>query len=172
LGWWISTDGFGQVLRDGERVEKRAGWGVIVFRNNGGPDTLSMLPDFVLHAPVVTQAWDHRWIGAREATNNTAELSAIGEAMLWLRDEAPDEGWAPLHIRYDSEYAANIARGTWAALSNEELAETVRNSVREIGLKRVMSWEHVYGQSGAHDNELADRAADLGCQGKVSLYSQ
>ena len=45
--------------------------------------------------------------------------------MKWLLEEAPDGGHVPVHIRYDSEYAANIARGLWEVKSNEELADAV-----------------------------------------------
>eukprot|EP00959_Pyramimonas_sp_CCMP1952_P296678 6206599-Pyramimonas_sp.AAC.1 len=162
LGWWIATDGSGL---DGE-----AGWGAVIFRYEG-PGSPGMVPDFVLHAPVVCRAWDHRWIGARSQTNNTAELSAIGEVMHWLLNEAPDGGAVPVHIRYDSEYAANTARGLWEVKSNEELAETVRGLTEQVMARRQVTWEHVYGHTGVHDNELADRAADLGRQGMVSEQS-
>jgi ribonuclease HI len=102
-----------------------AGWGAVIFRYES-PSGIGEVPEFVLHAPVVVQQWDHRWLGARDETNNTAELTAIGEVMHWLLEEAPDHGAAPVHLRYDSIYAANIARGIWEPKSNEELAEAVR----------------------------------------------
>ena len=49
-------------------------------------------PEHVLHGPVVTERWSELWVGAREHTNNTGELSAIAEAMLWLLEEAQDGG--------------------------------------------------------------------------------
>ena len=81
-------------------------------------------PDYVLHAPVVTMEWDHLWMGAREATNNTGELSAIGEAIRWLLDEAPDAGDMPAHIRSiltTSDLTVpvaggRLALGTWQGL--------------------------------------------------------
>ena len=45
------------------------------------------------------------------ATNNTGELPAIAEAMIWLLEEAPDTGVEPVELRYDSYYAANLAQG-------------------------------------------------------------
>eukprot|EP00959_Pyramimonas_sp_CCMP1952_P166453 3479171-Pyramimonas_sp.AAC.1 len=68
--WWIATDGSAK--------EYRAGWGAVIFRHEG-PGAPSMVPAFVLRGPVVVQARGHRWLGAREETNNTRELSAIGE---------------------------------------------------------------------------------------------
>jgi hypothetical protein len=75
-------------------------------------------------------------------------------------------------VRFDSFYAANIAQGIWRAGSNEELADRVRSLTTEVSQHRQLTWVHVYGHRGFHDNELADRAADLGCQGKVSLQSR
>ncbi len=111
-GWWIATDGSGQTMGHGKNATAHAGWGTIIFRQEA-EGQVNLNPDFILHAPVVLQDWDHRWIGAREATNNTAELSAIGEAMLWLLEEVPDDGTLSVKLRYDSEYAAKIAHGIW-----------------------------------------------------------
>ena len=161
-GWWIATDGSG-----GSTTGDRAGWGVVIFRYSRWEE-LSDVPDYILHGPVLTADWDHRWLGAREETNNTAELTAIGEAMMWLYNEAPDDGTVPAIVRYDSQYAANLAQGIWDPKSNEELAYAVRELVIKVTKKRAIEWRHVYGHQGHHDNELADRAAALGSQGLVS----
>ncbi len=161
--WWVATDGSGK--------DETAGWGAVVFRFEG-PGGVSGVPDFVLHAPVVTKAWDHRWLGARDETNNTAELSAIGEVMHWLLEEAPDYGDTAVHLRYDSEYAANVARGIWTPRSNLELADAVRKLVAQVMERRRLTWEWVRGHSGAHDNELADRAAEIGRRGWASTQSR
>ena len=87
-------------------------------------------PEYILHAPVGIHPWEDQWIGARELTNNAAELSAIGEAMMWLMEEAPDDGRVPVEIRFDSFYAANIAQGLWTPSSNEELAIRVRECTK------------------------------------------
>jgi len=156
-GWWMSTDGSAQVVRG----EKIAGWGVAVWRIPIRGD----VPEFLLYGPVLTKMWDHRWLGAREKTNNVAELSAIGEGMLWLLQEAPDGGHEPVMLRYDSEYAANIAMGRYEPEANQELAEVVRDLTTQVAKRRVISWQHVYGHTGQVDNETADRAADRGARG-------
>ena len=158
--WWAATDGSGQA--------GRAGWGVAIFRW----PLASMVPEFVLHGPVVTKEWDHLWMGARELTNNTAELTAIGELMIWLDTEAPDDRTTPTVIRFDSFYAANMAQGFWEPKANEELAHRVRELVKKVGQRRTLTWEYVYGHTGEHDNEIADRAADAGAKNKVSEQSQ
>ena len=158
-GWWVATDGSGEGL---------AGWGVVVFRYPVDTE----VPDYVLHGPVVVGRWDPLWLGAGDATNNTGELSAIGELMLWLLHEAPDRGDVPVHIRFDSKYAANMAQGVWEPKTNEHLAARVRELTSQVEERRVLSWEHVYGHQGTHDNELADRAAAAGAEGRVSTQSR
>ena len=86
--------------------------------------------------------------------------------------EAPDAGSTPVEIRFDSYYAANIAQGIWEPKSNEELAKKVHEFTEKVMEKRMIEWTHVYGHTGQHDNELADRAADLGAKGKVSAQSR
>ena len=129
------------------------------------------LPSHYLYGPVMTDMWDHRWIGARDHTNNTGELSAIIEAMLWLLQEAPDNGSEPVMLRYDSQYAANLATGRWSPQCNQELVGEARRAVNEVMERRNITWQHVYGHTGAHDNELADRAADKGTKGEISEQS-
>ena len=110
-GWWAATDRSGKSIWHEDTRQESAGWGVVIFRY----PTQDTEPDYVLHSPVVTETWDQLWLGARERTNNTGELSAIGELMLWLLHEAPDEGNVPMVVRYDSTYAANMAQGIWGA---------------------------------------------------------
>ena len=163
-GWWIATDGSGQTRYAGEVAIVKAGWGAAIWRMPIRGET----PDYLLHGPVLTQEWDHQWIGAREKTNNTGELCAIGEAMLWLMGEASDDGRVPVVLRFDSYYAANMAQGIYEPASNEELCDKVRELTKEVQQRRRIVWEHVYGHTGAHDNETADRAADAGAKGRVS----
>ena len=49
------------------------------------------------------------WQGARKATNNTGELTAILEGLRAMRRR----GMAEVTVRYDSEYAANMTQGKW-----------------------------------------------------------
>ena len=157
-GWWIATDGSGTGM---------GGWGVAIFRTPIQGDE----PHKLLYGPVMTDSWDHRWLGAREATNNTAELTAIGEAMLWLKQEAGDDGTLPVMLRFDSKYAVDSSRGRTDPQSNKELVEELKKLVEEVQEDRVITWEWVKGHTGQHDNELADQAADLGAKGHISMQS-
>eukprot|EP00854_Cymbomonas_tetramitiformis_P002757 gene2757-3538_t len=83
------------------------------------------------------------FLGAEVGSNNTGELSAIGEAFLWIlendrtptpvvirRLSEPHAGGDPeiVVIRYDSKYAANISNRTFKAHKNQELASTVQGT--------------------------------------------
>ena len=130
--WHIATDGSGQTREvEGNRI-KVAGWGAVVFRS----PIESRYPDYVLHAPVIIEPWDPLWMGARQATNNTGELCAIGETMMWLLEEAPDDGDTPVLLRYDSIYAAQMAQGAWTPSSNNELVIKVQELVRRVRERR------------------------------------
>ena len=60
-----------------------------------------------LHGPVVLDASSPLSLGAELGSNNTAELSAFGEALLWLKDEEPTGG-LPAVLHYDSTYAKKV----------------------------------------------------------------
>lgn len=119
-----------------------AGWGVAVVHapcgggGGGGSERYDgssvgadprceLLDD--LHGPVVLSADSFGYLGAELGSNNTAELSAICEALLYLRDRATPA--LPAAICYDSEYAANIVqvrdliqpRG-WVAVRSEGIS--------------------------------------------------
>ena len=95
--------------------------------------------------------------GAEHGSNNTGELTAVIEAILWARNRThpTDE----LVVRYDSQYAANMTDGSWTPTRNFALVASAR-SVHASAL-RVMdiSFEHVRAHSGDDMNERADRLA-------------
>eukprot|EP00974_Lingulodinium_polyedra_P069194 6698541-Lingulodinium_polyedra.AAC.1 len=65
-----------------------------------------------------------------------------------------------------------MVRGVWDPKANEELAARVRALTERVEQRRVITWTHVYGHTGEHDNELADRAAARGAAGRVSAGSR
>ncbi len=108
---YIYTDGSGGHHNQG------ADWAAAVF---GHLPTRYVLPDYLLlFGPVVTNRWDPNFLGAERGTNNTGELTAIGEARLWLLERSEErygdpnnlQGLTvvPTYIYYDSEYARNMA---------------------------------------------------------------
>ena len=65
--------------------------------------------------------------GAQQSSNNTGELTAIAEALTWLRDEAPGPDNTPAEILYDSHYAANLVLGHTTPHANHTLANNAQS---------------------------------------------
>ncbi|CAK9016044.1 unnamed protein product [Durusdinium trenchii] len=162
MGWALYTDGAGPDDR-----HPGAGWGVAIWEGSLSSD----LPNFELFGPVPTAEWDARWLGARTASNNTGELTAVAEALLWLEKEAPGPACAPATIWFDSTYAHDIITGISAPAANEELATTAVDIYRRISTLRVIQWCKVKGHSGNPGNDYADALADKGRAGEQTRHS-
>lgn len=80
-------------------------------------------------------------------TNQRAEVYAI---IVALRNT---EG--PIHIKTDSKYAINCATGVWSVRANQDLFD----ELSELMENRKVKFTHVYGHTGIHGNEMADRLA-------------
>ena len=107
------------------------------------------------------------YIGAERHSNNTGELSAI----YWAIREAEERGAREVVVRYDSKYAAGMARGLWQPKRNKELIRTVRLAVKDT--KMVIWWKHVKGHSGHKWNDRADELAEMGArQGEAREVSR
>ncbi|CAJ1396225.1 unnamed protein product [Effrenium voratum] len=154
--WALFTDGSG-----GTRGV--AGWGVGIYTCRA-PTTQE---DWVaaLYGPVITLPCDPQWMGAEAHTNNTGELSAIGEACKWLlqwKARKPEAPRPSAVILYDSQYAYGVATRLFRAKENQLLATSVASLVDAVRASMSLEFEHVKGHSGAHGNEVADRLADRG----------
>lgn len=137
-----------------------AGWGVVVV------DEITRTRIVELYGPVVLDKASSSYMNAKVCSNNTAELTAIGEALLWLRDYGGAYPGVAI-IRYDSEYAAKSIRGIFNGNKNTELIVYIRNLLREVQAKgRTLAWEHVKGHSGDEMNDRADYLAGVGASGR------
>jgi ribonuclease HI len=134
------------IATDGSEVEEMVGWGFFTDTGVAG------------HGPVPTDPADPAFIGARFSSNNTAELTGIAEALIWVLRTAPTAG--TIHIKYDSQYAARISKCTWHSKSNKPLAATCRKLVSMAHEIYDLTWEWVKGHTGDEMNEKADEAAD------------
>ena len=157
----VYTDGGcrGNVAVDTNRTQP-AGWGFVAVRDG------HVLAE--RWGPVELARGAAGYLGAEKCSNNTGELSAIGEALLWLRDE--DRGAAQALICYDSKYAANITDGTYRAHKNVDLARTCQSLFAAERSRRAggVALQHVKGHSGDAFNDRADALVQRGIAGDRS----
>ena len=114
------------------------------------------------------------FLGAEVHANDTGELSAIGEACKWLLSflQGPVDNKPPhAVICYDSEYAYSLATRLANPTTNKQLAESVASLVTMVRQKVHLTFKHVRGHTGIYGNEVADRLADRGAQGRVSPHA-
>ena len=114
-----------------------AGWGFVV-------DRVGCL------AGVEAERWgeiltdrDPRALGADSLTNNSGELWALAEALLWLRDESGDDKSASMTLHYDSEVAKGLVTEPWAPQSHLKLVSLLKDLYIEACDSRSVSWVHV-----------------------------
>eukprot|EP01039_Chlorochromonas_danica_P007861 gene7861-8673_t len=154
---FIYTDGSCSVNRNVKENVCPAGWAAVVvklrksveeqLRAAGGALELKTLEAFLtaancmdvadLYGPVVTSSTDclhglsSFHLGASVGSNNTGELCAIGEALLFVRDFA-----RPLPRRvvilFDSEYAAKSVMGEYNGPKNRDLIKNIRAIVEGL----------------------------------------
>lgn len=155
----IFTDGGCLGNHDVENTVNPAGWGVFVQRNGH--------TEAELFGPVELSASSVHFVGAEVASNNTGELSAICEALLWLQREGSH---APARLRYDSKYAANIAEKVWRAHKNVALAERCQSLLAAERARRRggVTLAHVKGHSNNAGNDRADALVQRGMSGERS----
>lgn len=176
----------GEVTRD-------AGWGVVCLsvedreygEEIGGPVVqrhLRPLPGGELWGPVVLDASSALHLAAEYGSNNTAELSAIAEALHWLLEHRPvmpvatkaaasraADPTLPAVLFHDSEYAANVAAGRLNAHKNVALVRNVRDLLERVeaaGCWDVI-FEHVRSHSDDFWNDRADALAKHGATGAL-----
>lgn len=153
-GWTLFTDGSFHPDQP-----HRAGWGVAVY-DEADIEAANCL--FELYAPVVLDPDDQRFLGAQQASNNTGELTAIAEALIWLNTEAPGPSDAPAQIMYDSQYAANITTGLSEPHANYTLAQKCHELYLQTQACRPLRFQWVKGHSNNPGNDQADLLADKG----------
>ena len=91
----------------------------------------------------MTDDRDPRALGADSLTNNSAELWALAEAFLWLRDESGDDKSVSVTLIYDSEVAKGLVTEPWAPQSHLKLVSLPRDLYVEACDSRLVSWVHV-----------------------------
>lgn len=149
-----------------------AGFGVVIYRHEDnsvvdeifGPVELDDRSPFFMHATV--------------GSNNTAELTALGECLLWIRDFAPlSQYQGPIQVLYDSEYAMKSISGEYNGAKNAAMIAFIRTLYRALLSVRpggLLQFKHVKGHSNDTGNDRADSCAGRGAAGErcsVGRYS-
>ena len=132
----------------------KAGWGVAVIDESRVTE---------LFGPVLLDAQDRCFLGAEVGSNNTAELSAMCEALLYVASNVVPE--REVVIRYDSMYAANVITGACKAHTNQALVSKGKTCLEQARAGNPVTFMHVKAHSGDKWNDLADALARRGCAG-------
>lgn len=146
-----------------------AGWGVAVVADRALPHGGHCIEE--LFAPVELDPASPHFLGAEVASNNTAELSAVCEALLWLLRQPPSAQPPPAAICYDSEYAAKQVQGEWKTNKNLALVNKGKILLSQVVSERKIRFIHVKGHSNHQWNELADKLANRGANGLTKRES-
>ena len=153
----IYTDGSCRGNRNVREKQIKAGWGVIVLGKTKS-NHLSVFRE--LWGPVPVKRSSPYFLGAEHGSNNTGELQAIGEALLWLRDYETTKRDAT--ILSDSMYAMKTIMGEWQARKNVRLVKEVSRVLLDVRKERKVEFEHVKGHSNHVWNDRADELANKG----------
>ncbi|CAE7490716.1 rnhA [Symbiodinium microadriaticum] len=164
--WYLYLDGACPNNRNVRDVAHSAGWGVAVFEHSPAHGRREA---FRLFGPVEVHRSSAFFLGAEVCSNNTAELTAFGEALLWLRDEAPGPKERPAVLCYDSQYAKKAMTGENRAHANVDLVASVQRLWQEVSTRRRLQLSWIKGHAGDFGNELADKLANEGAEGSVSI---
>ena len=156
-GWAIFSDG-GTRLVDGETL---TGWGAVARSPHGRN---------VMFGPVITAEAHLAFAGARTHSSNTAEMSAMVEALSFLGPHGPVARDRNSCVFYDSKHAAGVCLGTIQARAHIQLAFTCQQSLLKVQHRQRFTMQHVYGHTGNLGNECADHVAACGALGLVSNH--
>ena len=108
--------------------------------------------------------------GARNHSNNTAEMTAMIEALSFLGPQ----GLVVRDVDFfqnDSKHAACVSLGTIQASTHVQLATACQQSVIRAQHRLRLTMQYVKGHGGNLGNECADHAAALGTFGLTSSHN-
>ena len=119
--------------------ETSAGWGVIARSLHGRID--------IVFGPVITTEAHPAFSGARTHSNNTAELSAMIEALSFLGPRGPVARDMNSCVCYDSKHAVGVCFGTVQARTHVQLALACQQSMLSAQQRLRLTMQHVHGHS-------------------------
>ena len=141
----IFTDGSGSSGRCSSKTP--AGWGWCYRIEDGWKEA---------YGPVVTNPDTAGYQGAGVGSNNTGEVTAIIEAVLYSQQQQLQT----VIIHTDSTWAKNVITGVWRPQKHKLLVNRARDIIRAGNTKVVLEW--IKGYSGNEGNERADELANKG----------
>lgn len=163
--WVVYTDG--SFTRGATKSSSTAGWGAVVVKNGGLPGPTENEGEVVTELygrVIINQSKNFLENVGGVKSNNTAELSGIGEAILYLLQElrSPNPpSLSRIMLRPDSEYARKCAMGEDTSRENTQMAAEIRRHHDDLKsscqTKNItFEWNHV----AAHDNRRWNCRAD------------
>ena len=158
-GWALYTDG-GTQFADGEAL---AGLGAVARSHHGRI--------YVMFGPVVTTEAHLAFAGARVHSNNTAEMSAVVEALSFLWPQGSVARDSHSCVFHDSKHAVGVCLGTIHARSHVQLGLSCQQILLKIQRRLRYTMQLVYSHAENLGNECADHAAALGAFGLVSNHN-
>jgi ribonuclease HI len=108
---------------------------------------------------VKVNSQDNDFMGATISTNNTGELTAIGEVLKKIKLLKIK---CNVVIRADSKYAINTIQGNYKITKNEELISFLQKLYNEVKLNTELKFEYIPAHSGYKWNHKADFLANYG----------
>ena len=132
-----------------------SGWGVhvsLVLADG----SLEEMAD--LWGPVETQEASPWFMGAVRGTNQTGELSGLGQSLYWLRDV--DNTTRAVVILYDSMWAYNMLEGNWTPAYNVAMVRRLQRVLAEVRRTRDVYFVHVksHQDDGVPLHDISDQA--------------
>ena len=149
-----------------------AGWGVAVVQRDTSKDRDLLDPGTLvieLYGLVITNKKSSLSLGASAQTNNSGELTAIGETLLWFTHHRPHPRCPRLAILTDSDYCFKLFTGkshSTSALVKKclDLLSLCKESAPGISVHFMKVASH----TGVHWNDRADQLANSGATGRSS----
>ena len=152
----VYTDGSGSKGR--ATTSTPAGWGLFIQQGHS---------EIVGQGRVNTDYSSPYFLGAQVGSNNTGELTALMEAMLYFLNDTVKA--SRVTIYYDSKWAAQMVRGQSRPKRHAAMVHNARKIYSLLQEKSHISWEWVKGHSGVAGNTRADELAE---QGKNASHSE
>ena len=134
----------------------------------------------MLYGPVVLVEEDRFFLGAKKHSNNTGELTGFAEALIEARRIVRHcigvQRRVPIfEFHLDSSYVIDVMAGQSVPSENGELVFMAKQLYRDLTSFYTKTTslpapeiKKVKAHSGVEENEMADRLAKMGAEGRVS----